>query len=179
MADQIQPLVQLLQASLDPRQQKQGKHPNSAFSSKVGGHCPFLEKQRASQRNNADNLTAETAIREEEHSPGFSLVLLNIVNSDSLPLDRARLPAAIYFKNFISRNWTVCGQAISLSSADANQDEDGHYKLPEAEVAAIKNELIGLMISVPPKLQSQLGEAVSVIADSDFWTRWNTLVDVR
>ena len=34
------------------------------------------------------------------------------------------------------------------------------------------------MISVPPGIQSQLGEAVSVIADSDFWERWDTLVDV-
>ena len=34
------------------------------------------------------------------------------------------------------------------------------------------------MISVPPGIQSQLGEAVSVIADSDFWENWDTLVDV-
>lgn len=34
------------------------------------------------------------------------------------------------------------------------------------------------MTSVPSKIQNQLGEAISVIADSDFWERWNTLVDV-
>lgn len=34
------------------------------------------------------------------------------------------------------------------------------------------------MISVPGPLQSQLGEAISVIADTDFWQRWETLVDV-
>jgi exportin-2 (importin alpha re-exporter) len=45
-------------------------------------------------------------------------------------------------------------------------------------VETIKRELINLMISVPPSIQSQLGEAVSVIADSDFWERWDTLVDV-
>jgi exportin-2 (importin alpha re-exporter) len=58
-------------------------------------------------------------------------------------------------------------------------DEDGNYMLPETEVVAIKTELIGLMISVPPSIQTQLGEAISVIADSDFWERWDTLVDVR
>ena len=42
----------------------------------------------------------------------------------------------------------------------------------------IKKELIGLMISVPPSIQSQLGETISLIADSDFWTRWDTLIDV-
>jgi exportin-2 (importin alpha re-exporter) len=34
------------------------------------------------------------------------------------------------------------------------------------------------MIAVPPSIQTQLGETISVIADSDFWTRWDTLVDV-
>lgn len=34
------------------------------------------------------------------------------------------------------------------------------------------------MISVPPNIQSQLGDAVGIIADSDFWARWDTLVDV-
>lgn len=58
------------------------------------------------------------------------------------------------------------------------QDEEGAYKLPENEVLTIKKELIGLMISVPSSIQAQLGESISVIADSDFWTRWDTLVDV-
>lgn len=34
------------------------------------------------------------------------------------------------------------------------------------------------MISVPPNIQYQLGDAIGVIAESDFWTRWDTLVDV-
>ena len=60
----------------------------------------------------------------------------------------------------------------------ATQDEDGNYGLPEDEVMTIKQELIGLMTSVPPNIQSQLGEAIGCIADSDFWERWSTLVDV-
>lgn len=35
------------------------------------------------------------------------------------------------------------------------------------------------MITVPYPLQVQLGEAISIIADSDFYVRWNTLIDVR
>jgi len=66
-------------------------------------------------------------------------------------------------------------QMISNRNA---KDEEGTYKLPATEITTIKTELIGLMISVPPSLQSQLGEAISVIADSDFWTRWDTLMDV-
>lgn len=43
----------------------------------------------------------------------------------------------------------------------------------------IKERLVGLMIACPPNVQAQLGEAISVIADSDFWRRWDTLTQVR
>ena len=105
---------------------------------------------------------AELALRQEELKPGFSLQLLQISASDSSP-SNIRLASALCFKNFVKRNWT---------------NEDGNWKLPQNEVETIKRELINLMISVPPSIQTQLGEAVSVIADSDFWERWDTLVDV-
>lgn len=54
---------------------------------------------------------------------------------------------------------------------------EGNYKLPQNEVVSIKSELIGLMTSVEPKIQVQLGEAISLIAESDFYERWDTLVD--
>src|SRR5271156_1934634 len=105
--------------------------------------------------------TAELKIRAEERKPGFSLLLLQITASDAFPYN-TRLASALFFKNFIKRSWT---------------DVEGNYKLPRQEVITIKSELIGLMISVPAGIQTQLGEAISVIADSDFWERWDTLVD--
>src|SRR5271156_355645 len=96
--------------------------------------------------------TAELKIRAEERKPGFSLLLLQITASDSFP-PTTRLASALFFKNFIKRNFI---------------DADGGYKLPPQEVSTLKSELIGLMISVPPSIQTQLGEAISVIADSDF-----------
>ncbi|KAH7115089.1 CAS/CSE protein [Dendryphion nanum] len=104
---------------------------------------------------------AEAAIIAEQTKPGFSIGLLHIVASANYP-PNVRLAGALYFKNYIKRNWV---------------NEDGAYLLPENEVVAIKNELIGLMVSVPPNLQAQLGEAISAIADSDFYARWDTLVD--
>jgi exportin-2 (importin alpha re-exporter) len=50
--------------------------------------------------------------------------------------------------------------------------------MAENEVVAVKRDLVGLMIAVPPVLQVQLGEAISIIAESDFWQRWDTLIDV-
>ncbi|KAJ5248907.1 Chromosome segregation protein Cse1 [Penicillium chermesinum] len=107
------------------------------------------------------NKEAENALRQEEQKPGFSIQLLHITASDSSP-NNIRLASALCFKNFIKRNWV---------------NEDGEYKLPPDEVVTIKRELISLMISVPPAIRTQLGEAVSAIADSDFWERWDTLVD--
>ncbi|KAF8538224.1 Cse1-domain-containing protein [Trichophaea hybrida] len=107
------------------------------------------------------NKEAEKNLRTIENEPGFALKLLQLVASNS-PQMHTRLAGALYFKNFISRNWT---------------DEEGRYKMPKEDVDAIKREIIGLMISVPANLQVQLGEATSIIAESDFFERWDTLVD--
>lgn len=103
---------------------------------------------------------AERTLKEEQKKPQFSLQLLQIVHEASLPL-KTRLAAALYFKNFIRFSYV---------------DSNGKYLLPEDEVRTIKQELIGLMIACPPTIQTQLGEAISLIADSDFWERWDTLV---
>ncbi|KAI9661949.1 MAG: importin-alpha export receptor [Bathelium mastoideum] len=104
---------------------------------------------------------AEAALKQEERQPNFSITLLQIVAADAYP-QTTRLASALFFKNFVKRNWT---------------DAEGAYKLPLDEVNLIKQQLIGLMITVPASIQAQLGDAVSVIADSDFWERWDTLVD--
>ncbi|KAL8990668.1 MAG: hypothetical protein Q9177_000733 [Variospora cf. flavescens] len=109
----------------------------------------------------AQNKKAETVLLEQQKDPDFSIRLLQVAASDQWTAT-ARLASALYFKNYIRRNWT---------------DEDGNYKLSEDTANAIKHELIGLMIRVPANIQYQLGDAVGVIADSDFWRRWDTLVD--
>ncbi|KAK3377999.1 CAS/CSE protein [Podospora didyma] len=103
---------------------------------------------------------AELQLNIEAKKEQYASVLLNIVENAAQPL-KIRLAAALAFKNFIRHNYV---------------DEDGKYKLPEAEVADIKQRLVNLMIASPPTIQTQLGEAISIIADSDFWERWTTLV---
>jgi hypothetical protein len=70
----------------------------------------------------------------------------------------------------------MCG--LLAAEPNVRQDEEGNYKLPLEEVSTIKQQLVGLMIMSPPSIQTQLGEAISIIADSDFWRRWDTLVSV-
>lgn len=50
--------------------------------------------------------------------------------------------------------------------------------MAQNEVVTVKQELIGLMITQPPAIQTQLGDAISMIAESDFYERWDTLVEV-
>lgn len=107
-----------------------------------------------------DHKKAEIALKQEEKKPGFSLSLLRIVHEEKLPV-KTRLAAALCFKNFIRHNYV---------------DVNGNYKLPTEEITTIKQELIGLMIVCPPTIQTQLGEAISIIAESDFYERWDTLV---
>lgn len=130
----------------------------------------LLSIQRHTERVSENNPTfqlilmpaiAEANLKAAEKSPQFSILLLNILRDESLPLS-TRQSGAVCFKNFMKYNYV---------------DEERNYLLPENEVVTIKQELIGLMISQPPSIQSQLGEAISLIADSDFWDRWDTLVD--
>ncbi|KAI9850674.1 MAG: importin-alpha export receptor [Vezdaea acicularis] len=107
------------------------------------------------------NKEAEIALRQEEKKPQFSIVVLQIV-ADGSQQYTTRLASALCFKNFVKRSWT---------------DAYGNHKLPQDEVTTIKKELLGLMVSMPPGIQAQLGDAISVIADSDFYERWDTLVD--
>ncbi|KAF3935709.1 Exportin-2 [Dactylella cylindrospora] len=109
----------------------------------------------------SQNREAEKQLKSAENNLGFPLMLLRTVATPELPVN-VRLAGALFFKNLIRRNWT---------------DEEGNHKLAPSDVAAIKSELLGVMIQVPQNLQVQIGEAISVIADSDFYKKWDTLVD--
>ncbi|OLL26293.1 Importin alpha re-exporter [Neolecta irregularis DAH-3] len=104
---------------------------------------------------------AEQALRSAECQSGFAISLLKLVASSNVD-NSSRQAAALFFKNFIKRAW---------------KDDEGDNRIPAADCAAVKSEIIGLMISLPPILQVQLGEAVTIIADSDFPENWPELMD--
>ncbi|CCE65909.1 hypothetical protein TPHA_0N01280 [Tetrapisispora phaffii CBS 4417] len=109
----------------------------------------------------ATSKDAERSLKELEVEDGFGLTLLQVVSSDNLP-NSTRLAGALFFKNFIKRKWV---------------DVDGNYLLPLSNAELIKKEIIPLMIILPANLQKQIGEAISVIADSDFPDRWPSLLN--
>lgn len=120
---------------------------------------------------------AELALRDKEAQPGFSLSLLHIIANPSF--QDTHLASALYFKNLVRRKWTVRDLLLwQTRTLTLFQDQEGNYGLLWDEVVTIKKELIGLMTSVSTNIQSQLGEAIGIIAESDFYEKWDTLVDV-
>lgn len=104
---------------------------------------------------------AETSLRSLQSQPGFLINLLHIVASTNLSAG-VRLAGALFFKNLIRRRWV---------------DENGDYLLPADDCSHLKSDILGIMITLPSQLQIQIGESISIIADSDFPHKWPELVD--
>jgi len=115
---------------------------------------------------------AERALLAAQSSPGHALAVLRVVSTSStgngsdLPI---RQSAAVHFKNMVKKGWTP-------------NDEDDHdggkpqFLIPESDRTLIKNNLVSLMCTVPPQLQSQCSESIALIASSDFPSKWDNLL---
>jgi exportin-2 (importin alpha re-exporter) len=104
---------------------------------------------------------AEQNLKSIESQPGFSINLLHVIASTNLSIS-IRLAGALFFKNLIRRKWI---------------DEDGNYHLPIDDINKIKSEILDVMIKLPNNLQVQIGESISLIAESDFPHNWPNLID--
>jgi exportin-2 (importin alpha re-exporter) len=100
-------------------------------------------------------------LRQAEKQPGFASVLLEIVASTSIEVP-TRQAASLFFKNYVKRNW--------------DEDEEG-AKIATADRQLVKDNIVAFMTQMPPALQVQVGEAVTLIADSDFPSKWENLID--
>lgn len=104
---------------------------------------------------------AELSLKSIESQPGFSVNLLHVIASTNLS-NQTRLAGALFFKNLIRRKWI---------------NEDGEYLLPIEDINQVKLEIIDIMIKLPNNLQIQIGESISLIAESDFPNNWTNLID--
>ncbi|KAI9472735.1 importin-alpha export receptor [Coemansia sp. RSA 989] len=117
--------------------------------------------QQTLSANAQERKQAEKYLESVEQAAQFVVPLLQLVNNDSTE-EHIRFAAALYFKNFVRRRWP--------------QSEDVEDTISQTDRQAVKSELVSLMISVPKKLQLQLGEAVSIIAKNDFPEKWPDLI---
>ena len=134
-------------------------------------------RQILSQSLSPDKATrqnAERALLSTQSSPGHALVVLRVVSGapSGDPNAAADLPvrqaAAVHFKNMVKGGWAP------------DEDDDGgrglRYVIPESDRSLIKDNLVSLMCTVPPRLQSQCSESIAIIASSDFPARWDNLL---
>ncbi|PVV00239.1 hypothetical protein BB559_000006 [Furculomyces boomerangus] len=104
---------------------------------------------------------AELSLTQMESTKAIALPLLQLVSNSQLD-EKIRMSSALYFKNFIKRNWEQNDEIEDVINKD---DRD-----------LIKKELVLLMINLPKSMQLQIGEAVSIIADNDFPGNWQNLI---
>jgi len=103
-----------------------------------------------------------------QHTPGYPLVVLKLVQAGVQAAGGARADpcsqaAAVLFKNYVKKNW------------DPNEAEKENG-VAAADRAAVKQHLLSLMCTMPPRVQKQLGEAVRIIGQHDFPARWQSLL---
>ncbi|CAE7020114.1 Cse1 [Symbiodinium sp. KB8] len=102
---------------------------------------------------------AEQQLRSAEVQPGFGLVLLELLRSGSVEA-AARQAGAIYFKNYIRRQWCVEG-AGGISASDRQ---------------AIKQHILSLMLQAPKQVQVQLSAGLEEISITDYPAEWQSLL---
>ncbi|CAE7659585.1 cse1l [Symbiodinium pilosum] len=102
---------------------------------------------------------AEQQLRAAEVQSGFGLVLLELLRSGSVEA-AARQAGAIYFKNYIRRQWCIEG-AGGIAASDRQ---------------AIKQHILSLMLQAPKQVQVQLSAGLEEISITDYPAEWQSLL---
>ena len=115
----------------------------------------------ASIRKNAEN-----ALLTSQSSVGHALTVLRLVASNDAADGPVRQAAAVHFKNMVKKGW----------APDEHDDDAKKYYVPDSDRDLIKNHLVELMCTVPPQIQAQCSESISLIASCDFPSKWDNLL---
>ncbi|KAI8375933.1 Cse1-domain-containing protein [Radiomyces spectabilis] len=111
--------------------------------------------------NPATQKQAERQLAEVEIQQNFPLLLLKLISDESADLT-LRFAGSLFFKNYIKRHWVP--------------DNENANHIAMQDRMAIKAQIIQIMISVPEKLQLQISDALSIIAEEDFPENWDNLL---
>ena len=91
--------------------------------------------------------------------PRHAMVVLELVAMAEAPGDAAiRQAAAVNFKNLVKKGWAPRGG----DNHDHEEEDHGIVLTPE-DRTTIKSHLVQLMCTVPPQIQIQLSESISLI----------------
>lgn len=116
----------------------------------------------------AQRKQAEEYLKQAARTTGFGLSLLQLAATANVE-EHIRQAAAVAFKNHVKYYWTLnlpdgdVGAAMTVTIADSEKEQ-------------IKSVFVTLMLQMPPKVQSQLSEALTIISGSDFPEKWPALM---
>ena len=97
--------------------------------------------------------------------PGFLLQLLGLVGNGSANI-AVRQAAAVFYKNTIKTAWDESKEPEERKNIDISQQDRN----------TIKTNLVELMCTVPPQIQAQISEAISITAEVDYPEKWDGLL---
>jgi exportin-2 (importin alpha re-exporter) len=109
---------------------------------------------------------AEEFLQRTSVQPGFGVALLQLAAAVGAN-EHVRQAAAVAFKNHVKFQWQP-------PEAETGAAQPPAIGAPEKE--QIKGAIVSVMLSQPPRIQAQLGEALALMAASDFPERWPTLL---
>eukprot|EP00919_Chromeraceae_sp_WS-2016_P068864 GHVR01162958.1.p1 GENE.GHVR01162958.1~~GHVR01162958.1.p1 ORF type:complete len:484 (+),score=124.43 GHVR01162958.1:68-1519(+) len=111
-------------------------------------------------QNHAEVIEAQQRLKALEARPGFAVDLLAVLQQENVSL-QSRQAGAIYFKNFVKQRWNPRDSKDDFTT-DNRQE--------------IKDNLVKLMLGSPSVVEVQLKEAILIIANSDFPSKWPNLL---
>jgi exportin-2 (importin alpha re-exporter) len=109
--------------------------------------------------------SGERHLKEASKIDGHPLSVLRLIETEDASNLAIRQAAAVHFKNIVKKGWDV-------NKEDGN---DG-IVISARDRVLIKDNLVQLMCEVPPNIQSQCSESISLIAAVDFPAKWDNLL---
>eukprot|EP00850_Spirogloea_muscicola_P024456 SM000846S23176 [mRNA] locus=s846:61:1805:+ [translate_table: standard] len=111
--------------------------------------------------------SAEAYLKQAADQPGYGITVLSLLTTEGVS-DQVRQAAAVNFKNHVKYRWAV------------EHLEPGAPGTPgqilDVEKEQIKTLILPLMLNTPTILQAQISEALSIISQHDFPSKWSSLL---
>ncbi|KAG0271016.1 importin-alpha export receptor, partial [Linnemannia exigua] len=104
---------------------------------------------------------AEVFLNKLEQNQNFGQLVLQLIATKTYDL-HIRFAASLLFKNFVRRNWMI--------------DDERDNRITAGDRDAIKSRIVDLMTISEARIQLQLSDAVTQIADTDFPQKWQGLI---
>jgi exportin-2 (importin alpha re-exporter) len=140
------------------------------------------------------NISAEQLLSESQKVPGHPLAVLQLIESAAASDAAVRQAAAVHFKNIVKNGWdegrevrnTMLTEFCKLHGTSSPlpftlkfalwQDGTNGIIIAQNDRNTIKVHLVELMCTVPPQIQAQISESISLIAAVDYPKNWDNLV---